>query len=179
MQIMKKKGNIKNVIIVILCITIISMAIGYMVLSMSLEHIKAEEEIFDVRFTSFRMMSSVKGGEKDPISNFKIESKGKILDMNFQLFKEHDEVDYEATIKNEGTVEASIVSLFVSPNYRDSKVLKDISPLMISISDISGKILGPGEETTIKITAIYNTGSKQKEGKKELNGQIGIIAESK
>ena len=176
---MNKKGNIKNVIIVILCITVISMAIGYMVLSISLETVKAEEDIFDVRFTSFRLMSSVKGGEKDPVSNLEIDKKGKILNMDFELYKEHDEVDYEVTIKNEGTVEASIVSLFASPDYRDKSVLQTISPVMISISDISGKILEPGEETTVKISAIYNTGAVKKDKKMELSGKLGIIAESK
>lgn len=175
-----KKRDIKNVIIVLLCITIISMGVGFIVLSMKLEGMKAEEEKFDVRFTSVRMMSSIKGGEKDPISNFEIEDTGKILNMDFRLFMEHDEVDYEVTVKNEGTVGASIVGLMSSPDFRSQKTIQEISPVTISISDISGKLLEPGEETTVKISAIYNTSTvKSKTEAIDLSGKIGLIAESK
>ncbi len=181
---MKKDGKIKNTIIVILCITIISMAIGFMVLSMRLERYKSEEEVFDVRFTTVKLLSSIKGGEKDPIGNFDIDKTGKILDMDFQLFKEHDEIDYEVTIKNDGTVPASIVCLFSSPDFRSKDVIKSISPVTISISDVSGKLLEPGEETIVKISAIYNasttpTVATAKSKTMTLSGKIGIIAESK
>ena len=178
-----KKKDIKNTIIVVLCVTIIAMGIGFIVLSVKLEGMKSEEEVFDVRFTSIRLMSSIKGGEKDPIGKFEIEDTGKILDMDFRLFKEHDEVDYEITIKNEGTVEASIVSLFSSPDYRSQTTIKEISPITISISDISGKLLEPGEETTVKISAIYNAlptnSTISKDKVFDLSGKIGIIAESR
>lgn len=176
---MKKEKNIKNVIIVILCITIISMAVGFMVLSMRLEQYRNEEEVFDVRFKTVRLLSSIKGGEKDPVASFDIEETGKILDMSFQLFREHDEVDYEVTIKNEGTVNASIVKLFASPDFRSQEVIKEMNPVTVSISDISGKILEPGEETTVKISAIYNSGSPSKNKEMNLFGKLGIIAESK
>ncbi len=179
---MNKKGNIKNTIIVILCITIIAMGIGFMVLSMRLEGLKSEEEVFDVRFTSVRMLSSIKGGDKDPKSELKLDKTGKVLTMNFDLFREHDEIDYEVTIKNMGTVEASIVSLLSSPDFRSKETIQEISPITISISDISGKLLEPGEETTVKISAIYNTsksGTMTKDNEKKIKGKIGILAESK
>lgn len=179
---MGKKGSIKNIIIVFLCITIIAMGIGFMVLSMKLEKYRSEEEIFDVRFTSTKLLSSIKGGEKDPKSNLKIEKTGKVLDMNFKLFREHDEVDYEVTIKNMGTVPASVVSLFSSPDFRSKEVIADIFPVTISVSDISGKLLEPGEETTVKISAIYNKDPNAKTVKdveKKVTGKLGIIAESK
>ena len=178
---MSKKKNAKNSIIVILCITIIAMGIGFMVLSMRLESYRSEEEVFDVRFTSVRMLSSIKGGEQNPVGQLEIDSTGKILQLDFRLYKEHDEVDYEATIKNEGTVEASIVSLFSSPDFRSQEVIQTYFPVVISVSDLSGKLLEPGEETTVKISAIYNSlDSKQKKDKTiELSGKIGIIAESK
>ena len=177
---MSKKKNAKNSIIVILCITIIAMGIGFMVLSMRLESYRSEEEVFDVRFTSVRMLSSIKGGEQNPVGQLEIDSTGKILQLDFRLYKEHDEVDYEATIKNEGTVEASIVSLFSSPDFRSQEVIQTYFPVVISVSDLSGKLLEPGEETTVKISAIYNSlDSKQKKDKTiELSGKIGIIAES-
>lgn len=180
---MKKKEKVKNTIIVFLCITIICMGIGFMVLSMKLEGYKTEEETFDVRFTSVKMLSSLKGGEKDPVGKIEIEDTGKIIDMKFHLFQEHDEVDYEVTIKNEGSVGAMIEHLFASPDYRSAKTIREIAPLTISISDITGKILEPGEETTIKISAIYNPVvgdlTIPADGVPELEGKIGIIASSK
>ena len=179
---MKKRANIKNTIIVVLCITIIAMGIGFMVLSMRLESYRSEEEVFDVRFTAVRMMSSIKGGESAPVGKLEIEDTGKILDMDFRMYKEHDEVDYEVTIKNDGTVAASIVSLFSSPDFRSQETIKNIAPITISISDISGKLLEPGEETTVKISAIYNSlpaGTTNKEKVIDLSGKVGIIAESK
>ena len=179
---MNKKGSIKNVIIVILCITIIAMGIGFMVLSMRLEKYRSEEEIFDVRFTSTKLMSSIKGGEKDPKSKLKIDKDGKILKMDFRLFHEHDQIDYEVIVKNRGTVPASIVSLFSSPDFRSKETIQNLSPITISISDISGKLLEPGEETTVKISAIYNkdaTNTKNKDVEKKVTGKLGIISESK
>lgn len=180
---MKAFQNVKNVIIIVLCVTIISMAVGFIVLSVRLEGYKQEEEVFDVRFTSVKRLSSIKGGNKEPLANLVIEESGKILDMNFLLYKEHDEIDYEVTIKNEGTVDASIVSLFSSPDYRNKDTIESIAPVTISISDISGKLLEPGEETTVKVSAIFTTKVDPKktvsEKGKELSGKIGIIAESK
>lgn len=181
-----KMPNIKNIIIIVLCVTIISMAVGYIVLSVKLEGYRQEEDVFDVRFTSVRRLSSIKGGQREPSAKLEIEDSGKILDMGFQLFMEHDQIDYEVTIKNEGTVDASIVSLFSSPDYRSKDIIKDIDPITISISDISGKLLEPGEETTVKISAIYTSKagevvpvSEVSNVKKELHGKVGIIAESK
>ena len=180
MSILKKRDKIKNIIIVILCVTVIAMGIGYMVLSMKLDHYRKEEETFDVRFTSVKLLSSLKGGEKDPSGKLEIQDTGKILTMEFQLYEEHDEVDYEVTIKNEGSVEASVVNIISSPDFRSVETIQRIAPLTISISDISGKILEPGEETTIKISAIYNP-SLDKADLEDgpLTGKLGIIAESK
>ena len=181
---MKGPKNIKNVIIIILCITIISMGIGFIVLSVRLDGYRKEEEVFDVCFTNIKMLSSIKGGSKEPTGQLEIDSSGKILNMDFRLFKEHDEVDYEVTIKNKGTVEASIIKLFSSPDFRNKNVINEIAPVTISISDISGKLLEPGEETTIKISAIYNPSLNLGEETIleeviDLSGKIGIIAASK
>ena len=177
---MNKKGNIKNIIIVVLCVTIIAMAIGFTVLSMRLEKYRSEEEVFDVRFTSFRLVSSIKGGKKNPEADFKIDRTGKILSIKYHLWQEHDEVDYEVTIKNEGSIGASIVQLFSSPDFQSKETRQAISPVIISISDISGKLLEPGEETTVKISAIYNSVPASMVAKPmDVSGKIGVIAASK
>lgn len=177
---MSKSGKTKNIIIVVLCVTIIAMGIGFMFLSMKLENYRNEKDVFDVQFKSARLLSSIKGGDKDPIGKIEIDSTGKIIEMNFQLYHEHDEVDYEVIIKNEGTLEASIVSLFSTPDFRSQKVIQELSPIVISISDMSGKILEPGEETTVKISAIYNPTEKTaiKNKSLKLSGRLGIITES-
>ena len=151
-----------------------------MFLSMRLENYRNEQDVFNVQFKSVRLLSSIKGGEKDPVGKIEIDSTGKIIDLNFQLYNEHDEVDYEVTIKNEGTLEASIVSLFSTPDFYSKKVIQEISPIVISTSDMSGKILEPGEETTVKISAIYNPMENKPEKSKmqKLSGKIGIITES-
>ena len=132
-------------------------------------------------YQSAKLLSSIKGGEKNPSGKIKIDSSGKILKMDFELYHEHDEVDYEVTIKNEGTLQATIVSLFSSPDFKSKKVIKDISPVVISISDMSGKVLEPGEEATVKISAIYNPveNAEFKNKSQSLSGRIGIITESK
>ena len=174
------KKNFKNVIIVILCITIICMGIGFMALSMRLEGYRGEEEVFDVRFSSVRMLTSIKGGTKEPKGSFEIDESGKVLDMNFSFYEDHDEVDYEVTILNAGTVEASIVDLFASPDYQDPEVLKSIAPISIQISDISGKILEPGEETTAKISATYKKTENSTTNKSyQLSGKLALLANSK
>ncbi len=177
---MKQKDKIKNIIIVVLCVTIIVMGIGFMFFYMKLDNYKKETNTFDVRFKRIKKLSSIKGGEKDPIGKIKIDSTGKIINMSFQLYQEHDEIDYEVTIKNEGTLEANIVSLFTTPDFTSKNVIKDIAPIVISISDVNGKMLEPGEETTVKISALYNREelSKEKNNPLKLSGKIGIITES-
>lgn len=177
---MSKNGKVKNIVIVVLCITIIAMGIGFMFLSMKLENYRTEKDVFDVRFKSVRLLSSIKGGEKDPTGKIKIDSTGKILDMSFQLYHEHDEVDYEVTIKNEGTLEAKIVNLLSTPDFRSKQVIQEISPIVISISDMNGKILEPGEETSMKISAIYNPveAASLKNKSLKISGKIGMITES-
>lgn len=177
---MKKKIDVKNIIIVVLCITIIAMGIGFIVLSLGMEGLKNGEKKFDVRFSSFHKLSSIKGGVENPSGAFEIKNSGKVLDMNFLLYQEHDEVDYEVVVRNAGDMKAKIISLFASPDFSNSEVAKEILPVSIQISDISGKILDPGEETTIKISAFYHPGTNLKTSKFiQVSGQLGILAESK
>lgn len=171
---MSKNISNKNRIIVILCVTIIVMCFGFIILSMKLDNVLNEESVFDVKFSSVRKITSIKGGIEEPKGQVTIDKTGKILYVDFDLLEEHDEIDYEITIKNEGNIGASIIQLFSNYNYslNDEK----LNPIAINLSDISGKLLDPGEETTIKLSVTYDAGNML--GEQKVKGRIGIIAES-
>ena len=72
---MKNILNIKNSIILVLCITIISMGIGFIVLSIELKSKQKEVNIFDIIYTDVEIISSIKGGKKEPIGKINIKWK--------------------------------------------------------------------------------------------------------
>lgn len=170
---MKKPINIRNSVIVILCVTIITLAVGFIVLSIELETKK--NQVFDISFKKIDKVTSIRGGNIEPIGDIKILSEGKILDMNFTLSNVHDELIYKATIKNEGTISARIIDILETPEYSKS-LSTSIKPLSISYTDIEGKILEAGEETEIKISVVYNPTEKQ--GKKNISLKLGLITKS-
>lgn len=168
-------------VIVILCVTIILLSCGFVFLAMKLNESLSKEEVFDVSFSDVKQLSSIKGGALAPNGKLKISSLGKVIDMDFNLFNEYDEIQYEIKITNNGSIPASIVDLMISPEYSDnSKTLK------VSLSDISGKIIDPGEEISAKLSVSYTSsnnpvinGVQQKSiGEKSLKGQIGLLTES-
>ena len=163
------------------------MAIGFIALSIKVDLVKSEEKVFDVAFIGVRQITSIKGGVFDPSGELTIDTEGKLLHMDFTMYQEHDEIDYEITLENKGNVDASIVKLLMSPDYEEKSVAEDILPISISISDISGKILEPGEEATVKLTVVYNSTTPAEEveaeenvetQEKKVSGKIGLIAES-
>ena len=166
----------RNTIIVILCFTIICLSFGFVFLSMKLESYKNKDHIFDVDFLSVRKIAAIKGGVYEPVANLEIDKTGKIIHMDFEFF---EEINFEITIKNNGTDTASIVQILSSP---DAERLGKDSSIRIHLTDISGKILEPGEETTLKLSAIYQKESdgsfKDENSSHKLSGTLGIIAES-
>ena len=52
-----------------------------------------------------------------------------------------------------------------------------ISPISISISDVKGKIVSPGEKIMIKLV-VYYPPSSNFGGKKEFNYSIGLLVKS-
>ena len=74
--------NIRNVVIVFLCITVIIMAIGFSVLSIEL---KKDDPFYKVSFTTVEQVSSVKGGKSNPEGKFKINNSGHRVDFSFSL----------------------------------------------------------------------------------------------
>ena len=137
---MKNILNIKNSIILVLCITIISMGIGFIVLSIELKSKQKEVNIFDIIYTDVEIISSIKGGKKEPIGKINILSNGKVLDMSFSLNNPNDELVYLVTIKNAGNISGEVIDLIESPEY-STKYLTSIKPVKITYTDVIGKIL--------------------------------------
>lgn len=172
---MISKINIRNSLIAIMSITIVFMSIGFILISMRLEKYRNDEVLFQVDFARVRLINSIKGGSKDPKGELDITLNNKVIDMNFDLYSENDELDYEIVVKNNGNVSAKIVDIMMSPDYVGDYKSK-ISPIDIDMSDISGKKLEPGEETAFKLSVVYNAGSVK--GSRNITGKLGLIAET-
>lgn len=174
---MKKMINIRNNIIILLCITIVLMAIGFIAISVKLKAYRDKEEKFDVVFYDVSKKSSIKGSAKEPVGNASIESSGKVLDMNFSLFAAHDELTYSVIIKNKGTLPAKIIKIHKNPDYSISTYKNLIYPVNITTTDVEGKTLLPGEELEYKIVVYYNP-SVNKNVTKNFNYNLALITES-
>ena len=101
--------HIRNSVIVMLCVTVICMAFGFIVLSVHCKNEADKIDSFDVSFSDVRKTSSVRGTDLEPYGNIDITNSGLELDMSFVLNGGNDELSYIATIKNNGTLPAEIV----------------------------------------------------------------------
>lgn len=174
---MKKMINIRNSIIIMLCITIICMGIGFAVLSMQLSKEKKEEPYFNVSFVKVKEEPSAKGGTLSPIGSHSITNNGKELNMKFTLNVPNDELAYSIIVKNEGNIPAKIINIKETPDYiNDVTAASEIYPVTITHSDIIGKVIEPGEERVIKLMVLYNQSQIKKT--KEISYNLSLIAAS-
>ncbi len=165
----------KNGIMIILCSTIICMAIGFTCVSMQLKKKNQDQERFDVSFTKITEQTKVKGGSKEPTGTTSITNRNKTVNIEFSLNEPRDELGYTMIIKNTGTIKAEIINIMTTPDYiHNSKEQEIIDPVMINQNDIIGKILEPNEEIKLKITAIYKIGKTTTA--KKIPYQITLIA---
>ena len=172
---MNKMINMRNSVIVILCITIIFMAIGFIVTSTN--YTKNSKDIsYDVSFTNIKKLSSVKGSNKEPSAKVKINDNSSIIEMNVTMNSPHDELSYIATIENNGNVPIEIVDVIESPDYNMNSLKNLINPVSITLSDIEGRIIKPNEELDLKIVFYYNSENK---GTKTFDYKIGLITKAK
>lgn len=154
---MKATVNIRNWIIILLCITIVCMAIGFAFLSMQLEKNSNNIPIHDVSFTNINPRTPVQGGTKVPNATVSITNSSQTINFKFNLYSPTDEISYRITIKNKGTIDAEIVNLIEYPDYlNDANVAKKIYPIEIKHNNIIGKVLAPGEETELNVAATFN-----------------------
>lgn len=174
---MKSLVKTRNWIIIILCLTIICLGIGFAILSMELNNNKNNSPEFSIEFTKAETRTPVQGGLKAPTVTSSITNSNQTINMEFNLYAPRDEIGYKITIKNTGNIAAEIINLVEKPDYiTDSSATTSISPVKISHNNIVGKILEPGEEIELNIIVIFDYNSLAKDVK--VPYQLSIIAKS-
>lgn len=173
---MKKMINIRNSVIIILCITIICMAIGFIVISVDYTKKNNEDISYNVSFIDIKKSSSVKGSNKEPTGKVKINDSQSKIEMQITMNAPHDELSYITTIENKGSVPVEILDVMESPDYNLSSIKSIIDPVTITLSDIKGKIIPPHETLKLKVVFYYNSGNK---GIKTFDYKIGLITRSR
>ena len=173
----RKMINIRNSVIIVLSITIICLVLGFIVVSLELRKEKEKNSSFNVIFSKIEKSSSVKGSTVEPKSSVTVDETKKVLHLNFELNAIHDEIIYEAKVKNTGTIPAKIVKLMQSPDYQKEEFAKTIKPITIQISDIEGKVINPKEEVELKIIVYYNSTTMENKPK-SFDFNLGLITES-
>ncbi|MCI6107386.1 MAG: hypothetical protein PUE33_02875 [bacterium] len=154
---MKKLVKNKNLIILILCFTIILLCIGFSLISIRLKEQDAEGKIYDVEIVNIQEGTAIKGGTVLPTGTYKIEDNGKTANFTFNLTSPKDTLTYIITIKNNGNLKAKIDGLAESPDYlNDNNQANAILPVIINHNDITNQELNPREEIKLTITVEFS-----------------------
>jgi len=166
---MKKLLQTKNnVIIIVLCLTIICMSIGFIILSTNKP---IEDYSYNVVFKDIVKTGSLKGSDITPISSVKLINNQEIS-MKYTLYHPNDEISYTAYIENKGDIPCEIVDIM------ESTSSKELDPVSIKITDVKGKIIPPKEKISIKIVVYYNSTNKPIVTK-SFDYKIGLITRSR
>lgn len=175
---MKNLVKTRNWIIIILCLTIVCMGIGFAVISMELEKGKVESPKYSVEFTKASKKTPIQGGIKSPTASSSITNSNQTINMEFNLYAPRDEISYKILIKNTGNIKAEIVNLVEKPDYIiNYQEALSIYPVKISHNDITGKVLQPGEEIELNIIATFDVTAQPVDVK--VPYQLSIITKSK
>lgn len=157
-----------NIIIIVLCFTIICMSIGFIILSTNKT---SEDYSYNVVFSNVVKTGSLKGSDKTPMSSIKILNNQEIS-MDFTLYYPRDEISYNIDVENKGNIPCEVVDIMESTN------TNDISPVTIKITNVKGKIIPPLEKIKLKVVVYYNTTDKSIVTK-NFNYKIGLITRSR
>lgn len=150
---MKKIIKNKNLIIVILCITIILLCVAFSLVSIKLKEKEASGKLYDVEIVNIQEGTSMKGGTVLPTGTYTIENNGKTANFTLNLTSPKDMLTYIITIKNNGNVKAKIDGLAESPDYlHDNNQANSILPVIINHNDITNQELNPREEIKLTLT---------------------------
>lgn len=153
---MKKIINNKNLIIMVLCLTIILLSIGFTLISIKLEEKNTEGKMYDVEIVDIQEGTAIRGGTILPTASTDIVDNGKTANFTFEMSTPKDSLTYIITIKNNGNLKAKIDGLAESPNYtEDNNQANSILPVMITHNDITNQELKPGEEIKLTVTAEF------------------------
>lgn len=161
---MKKRVNIRNLIIVMLCITIVFMGIAFAYLSMRLSEQISKQELLEISITNIEEKTSIKGGITAPKATKELIDEGKTAKFHFTLNNPNDEIAYKLTIKNTGDVPAKIIRLISSPDYLKEQNFKSmIEPVVITHTNIENKKLKPNESIEVDLVITYNMSNNPKQ----------------
>lgn len=154
---MKKITNIRNLIIIVLGITIIIMTIAFSLVSTKLSYKNKEEQIFNIAITKIEAATPIKGGLTPPTSTKEVINNGLTAKFNFTLNSPNDELAYIITIKNKGNIKARLIDLIDNPDYINTEKHKaSIYPVTITHDSIKDKVLAPNDEVKVKLLVTYN-----------------------
>lgn len=158
---MKSLLKTRDNVIIVLCITIILLGIGFILLSVKLKEKDEFLNVFDVSFVDVTKSSSIKGTTGEPKGDFEFLHNNKEIQFNFLLNSTHDELSYVVVLRNNGNIPCEIIDIMESPNYSVGGSFSHlIDPVSISITDVKGKVLLPEEELPFKIVVYYNPSVK-------------------
>lgn len=153
---MKNMINKRNTIIIILCTTIILMALAFSYLSMQLANLKQKRFYHDVSIEKVEKLTPIQGGKTLPTATHSLINSKKTIDMQFNLAAPRDEVSYKITIKNKGTNKSKIVGLVEAPDYlNNAQTAATILPAKITHNNITGTTLEPEEEVVLTVIAYF------------------------
>ena len=155
---MKKNHQGKNSIIIFLCITILSLVIGFVFLSSRLSQLKKDSSSYRVVFTKVEKVSSIKGGDEEAFGE------GKIILDGHEIDNIHDEMTFLVTIQNKGEIPSRIIDIL--ENNKSSDV-----PIKISI-DKPKNVIDSFEEEKIKIKVSY---SSKELVRKRVKYKLGLL----
>ena len=175
---MKKDFNIKSIIIIICCITIIFLATGFAYLSIKLNGYKNKKDYFDISISNVEKGTIVKGGLTGPNCTYDIKNDNKTINLKFKLFQPGDKMTYRIVIKNKGTMKGKIITILNSNDYVSSSYLKNKPQIEIKTTNVNNRRINPGEsiEFIINISYLNNMLSN---GIIEVPLQFSILAENK
>lgn len=172
---MKNKMNIRNIIIIMLVITVIVLGIGFLILSMKLDATNNKKQTLKVEFTTIEAQTPVKGGILAPTATKEIINDGLTVKFNFTLNTPQDELSYEIKMKNTGNMPAEIINILAEPDYiNNAKEKNSILPVIMSQTPITDNVLAPGEEQTIKLIITYGNSGEIRQ--KNIPYQLTILA---
>lgn len=146
-----RRLSIINLIITVLCFTVICLGLGFCLISTRLSEYKKSGTKYDVRIISIDEGTPIKGGTTVPNATYKITNCGHTVDFVFNVYNPKDSMTYTATIKNMGDIEIKIDKVVESLNYNK----KILNPITINYNDIDGQILKSGEEVKLTISIEY------------------------
>lgn len=156
MKKLKKIIRNKNVIILLLCLTIIALSIGFALISMSLKERQKNDKIYEVEIVNIQEGTAIRGGVIQPTAQTDIINNGKTAKFTFNLSSPEDTLTYIVTVKNNGNLKAKIDGISESPDYiHDDNQANSIYPIILNHNDIKNQKLNPGEEIKLTITVQF------------------------